>query len=96
MAALLAAGNRCGAVDEAVALRAAVTTAINARRVPNAFQEPLSSSANGLVASVGACVRPQLAEPDGNGPGGDHGDQGDQGDDGKHRGRDKHGGDGGG
>lgn len=57
VAALLDAGDRCGALVQATALRAEVTAAINAHRVPLALLEPLSSSANELVTRIGACKR---------------------------------------
>ena len=57
VAARLDAGDRCGALAQAAALRAEVTAAINARRIPLALLEPLSSSVNELVARIGACKR---------------------------------------
>jgi hypothetical protein len=54
----LAAKDSCGALAEANALRADVTGAINAHRVPSALLEPLSSAANDLVARIGTCVPP--------------------------------------
>ena len=55
IASRLDAGDTCGALTQATALRSEVTAAINAGRIPQAFLEPLSSSVNGLVGGVGSC-----------------------------------------
>ena len=55
IASRLDAGDTCGALTQATALRSEVTAAINAGRIPQAFLEPLSSSVNGLVGRVGSC-----------------------------------------
>jgi hypothetical protein len=55
IASRLDAGDTCGALAQATALRSEVTAAINAHRIPRAFLEPLSSSVNGLVERVGTC-----------------------------------------
>ena len=55
IASRLDAGDTCGAIAQATALRSEVTAAINAGRIPQAFLEPLSSSVNGLVGRVGSC-----------------------------------------
>lgn len=57
VAARLDAGDTCGALAQATALRTEVTAAINTHRVPLALLEPLSSSVNELVARIGACKR---------------------------------------
>ena len=44
-----AAGNPCGAREQAVTLQRTTVAAINAGRVPPALQEPLSSAVNNLV-----------------------------------------------
>ena len=76
---LLAENSRCQAVAEAAALQQAVVAAINARRVPGAFQEPLASAANDLAARVGACTRPGVRA-----------ERGRERKEPKHRGRGKH------
>ena len=55
IASRLDAGDTCGALAQATALRSELTVAINAGRIPRAFLEPLSSSVNGLVGRVGSC-----------------------------------------
>jgi hypothetical protein len=55
IASRLDAGDTCGALAQATALRSEVTVAINTGRIPRAFLEPLSSSVNGLVGRVGSC-----------------------------------------
>jgi hypothetical protein len=56
VAAALARGDACGASRLAERLRADATVSIG--RVPRAFQEPLSSGVNAVVASVPACPPP--------------------------------------
>ncbi len=51
-ARLAAAGDACGAREQALALQGATVAAINARQVPGALQEPLQSSANDLVNRI--------------------------------------------
>jgi hypothetical protein len=52
IAARLAAGDVCGAAHEADALRAATVEAINAGRIPAAYQEDLGARVNELVDAV--------------------------------------------
>lgn len=70
IASRLDAGDTCGALAQATALRSELTVAINAHRIPTAFLEPLSSSVNGLVGRVGTC---QPAAEGGQGQGEKHG-----------------------
>jgi hypothetical protein len=62
IAAALAAGDGCGAKTRAAELRSAVIAAVNARRVPQAFLEPLTSAVNALPERI-ACTPPAPAEP---------------------------------
>jgi hypothetical protein len=62
VAAALAAGDACGARARAVELRTAVITAVNARRVPQDFLEPLTSAVNSLPERI-VCTPPAPAEP---------------------------------
>jgi hypothetical protein len=55
VAARLDAGDGCGALDEARGLQQQAIAAINARRVPAAFQESLLAATNDLVARI-TCV----------------------------------------
>ncbi|MGE5691435.1 MAG: hypothetical protein ACM33B_12840 [Pseudomonadota bacterium] len=52
IAAKLAAGDACGAAQEADALRAATVEAINAGQIPAAYQEDLGARVNELVEAV--------------------------------------------
>lgn len=51
-ARLTAAGDGCGAREQALALQGATVAAINAHLVPGALQEPLQTSANDLVNRI--------------------------------------------
>ena len=53
----LAAGDGCAARAEAQALQAEAIEAVNGRRVPRAFQEPLLGSVTALAESI-ECVPP--------------------------------------
>jgi hypothetical protein len=57
VAAALIAGDSCRARDEALQLQKATIAAINARRVPAPFQEPLAGSVNDLVSRI-VCLPP--------------------------------------
>ena len=57
MAAALDAGDQCRALAEAERLQQETIAAINARRVPAPFQEPLTARVNELVERVD-CVPP--------------------------------------
>jgi hypothetical protein len=57
VAAALDAGDSCRARDEALHLQQETIAAINARRVPAPFQEPLAGSVNDLVSRI-VCVPP--------------------------------------
>ena len=63
IADLLDQGDVCGAAQRADELRAQVTEAINARAVPERFQEELSAKANELVNEVN-CPPPPEEEAD--------------------------------
>ena len=78
VAARLDANDGCGALADARQLQQQTIAAINARRVPSAFQEDLLAATNDLVAKI-TCT-PQPVEKH-------HGK-------GKHKGHDKHGGEG--
>lgn len=52
VAAALAAGDGCGARNQATALQQATVQAINARQVPAALQEDLSGTVNDLVGRI--------------------------------------------
>ena len=56
-ARLVAAGDACGARQQALALQHATVAAINAHRVPGPLQEPLQTSANDLVNRI-VCAPP--------------------------------------
>jgi hypothetical protein len=57
VAAALNAGDSCRARDEALHLQQETIAAINARRVPAPFQEPLAASVNDLVSRI-VCLPP--------------------------------------
>jgi hypothetical protein len=63
IAVALEAGDSCRALDEARVLRQDTIAAINERRVPVPFQEPLLASVNDLVSRI-ACVPPADEEAD--------------------------------
>ncbi|HEY8627190.1 MAG TPA: hypothetical protein VIL56_02675 [Gaiellaceae bacterium] len=56
-ARLVAAGDACGARQQALALQHTTVAAINAHRVPGPLQEPLQTSANDLVNRI-VCAPP--------------------------------------
>ena len=58
VAAKLDAGDGCGALAAAQRLQQLTIAAINERRVPAAFQEPLAAAANDLPAKI-HCTLPQ-------------------------------------
>ena len=70
VAAALEAGDDCRARTLAQQLQQETITAIEARRVPSAFQEELMSTATDLAARI-ACVPP--AQPEDRGKGKDRG-----------------------
>ena len=79
VAAALAAGDGCGAQRLATALRASVIAAVNARRVPQRFLDPLTSGVNELASQI-TCTPPPAPTPPGHGhKKGKHG-KGDEGD----------------
>jgi hypothetical protein len=57
VAAALAAGDGCLARERANALQTSVIAAVNDRRVPQRFQEPLVSAVNDLAGRI-TCVPP--------------------------------------
>jgi hypothetical protein len=61
VARALEGGDSCRAVSLARVLQAQTIAAINARRVPAAFQEPLTSSVTDLVSRI-RCVPPPATE----------------------------------
>jgi hypothetical protein len=62
VAARYRAGDSCAAREEALRLQRETTRAINAGRVPTAFQEDLQSAANSLVDRI-SCVTPRIPPP---------------------------------
>ena len=68
VAAALAAGDGCLALQRATALRTAVIAAVNAHTLPPRFQEPLVSAVNDLVARI-RCSPPPPSEHEGEGDG---------------------------
>jgi hypothetical protein len=78
VAAALQAGDSCQALDEARALQQDTIAAINERRVPAPFQEPLLASVNDLLSRI-ACVPPVDEDRDGE----------EEGDDGRRKGKRK-------
>jgi hypothetical protein len=62
VASALAAGDSCGALSEAEKLRQETIAAINKRRVPAAFLEPLTGTVNELAARI-VCIRVEVGEP---------------------------------
>jgi hypothetical protein len=71
-ARLAAAGDACGAHEQALALQGATVAAINVRQVPGVLQEPLQTSANDLVSRI-VCTPPPVQTTTGNGNGKKHG-----------------------
>jgi hypothetical protein len=57
VAAALGAGDSCTALAEANALQQATVQAVNARRLPAAFQEDLTGAVNDLAGRI-SCVPP--------------------------------------
>ena len=55
-------GDACKAASLARVLQSQTIAAINARRVPAAFQEPLTSSVTDLVSRI-RCLPPQKSKP---------------------------------
>jgi hypothetical protein len=72
-ARLAAAGDGCGAREQALALQRATVAAINAHQVPSALQEPLQSSANDLVNRIACTPPPATTTTTGDGNGNKHG-----------------------
>jgi hypothetical protein len=64
VASALAAGDGCTAQRLSTALRASVIAAVNARRVPRRFLEPLTSGVNDLASQI-PCAPPPAAAPPG-------------------------------
>jgi hypothetical protein len=83
IASALAAGDGCTALHRATALRTDVIAAVNTRRLPHRFLEPLTSAVNDLAGRI-RCVPPPAPPPPrehGHGKGHGHGkDNGDGGD----------------
>ena len=71
-ARLVAAGDVCGARQQALALQNATVAAINAHRVPGPLQEPLQTSANDLVNRI-VCTPPPAQTTTGDESGKEHG-----------------------
>lgn len=67
VAAALAVGDGCLARQRAVALRADVIAAVNARRVAAELREPLLSAVNDLSTRIGCPAAPAPAGDDGGG-----------------------------
>jgi hypothetical protein len=78
VATALAAGNGCTAQRLSTALRASVIAAVNARRVPRRFLDPLTSGVNELASQI-TCTPPPAPAPAPHGHKGKHG-KGDGGD----------------
>jgi hypothetical protein len=64
VASALAAGDGCTAQRLSTALRASVIAAVNARRVPRRFLEPLTSGVNELASQI-TCTPPPAPAPPG-------------------------------
>jgi hypothetical protein len=78
VASALAAGDGCTAQRLSTALRASVIAAVNARRVPRRFLDPLTSGVNELASQI-TCTPPPAPVPSKHGHKGKHG-KGDGGD----------------
>jgi hypothetical protein len=63
VAAALDSGDACRALDQAERLQQESIAAINSRRVPALFQEPLTARVNELVARI-ECIPPPVNEDD--------------------------------
>jgi hypothetical protein len=61
VASKLDAGDSCGARAQAEALQADAIAAVNAGRVPAAYQEELGAAVSSLVASI-ECTPPSVAD----------------------------------
>jgi hypothetical protein len=70
VAAALDAGDACAARDEALRLQQETIAAINARRVPAAFHEPLAASVNDLVSRIDCSPPAEDDEEEDEGEGG--------------------------
>src|SRR5262249_18976217 len=79
VAARLDAGDGCGALATARALQQQAIAAINARRVPAAFQEGLLAATNDLVARITCVPPPPQEEHHGKGKDKGQGNQGGEG-----------------
>jgi hypothetical protein len=79
VASALAAGDGCTAQRLSTALRASVIAAVNARRVPRRFLDPLTSGVNELASQI-TCTPPPAPEPSSHGHKGKHGGKGGGGD----------------
>ncbi len=78
VASALAAGDGCTAQRLSTALRTSVIAAVNARRVPRRFLDPLTSGVNELASQITCTPPPAPAQSDyghkgkhGKGDGGD-------------------------
>jgi hypothetical protein len=78
VASALAAGDGCTAQRLSTALRNSVIAAVNARRVPRRFLDPLTSGVNELASQI-TCTPPPAPKPAKHGHKGKHG-KGDGGD----------------
>jgi hypothetical protein len=78
VASALAAGDGCMALRLSTALRGSVIAAVNARRVPRRFLDPLTSGVNELASQI-TCTPPPAPAPSDHGHKGKHG-KGDGGD----------------
>jgi hypothetical protein len=63
VAQLLDSGDHCGAAEEAAKLRQAVTDAINAQQIPQAYLEDLQGVTNELEQAVPVCTKPPPPPP---------------------------------
>ena len=63
VASALAAGDGCTAQRLSTALRASVIAAVNARRVPRRFLEPLTSAVNELASQITCAPAPAPTPP---------------------------------
>jgi hypothetical protein len=77
VAALLDAGDTCGAFTEAASLRSDLTAAINQGAIPQLYLEDLSALVNEIAAQIPPCRQPPQADDD-------HGKEKEKGKHGKH------------
>ena len=73
VASALAASDGCGAQRLATSLQASVVAAVNGRKVPRRFLEPLTSGVNALVSEITCVPPPEHGHKEKHGKG--HGDE---------------------